>query len=665
MSDSAFFDALDLDHPGLEHVKDRISERDLEGAKAAFVIHLKERATPRFFRDWREKPESGIRPKDTETGRADQALSRTYTVAGQALTFEETIDWTANPTDPFDPEWTWQFGRFSWWHSLGKAYWDTGDEKYAKHFVWELQSWIHANPCPEKVMNGIGSRWRTIECGIRLSGSWPHAFYFFLSSPHFTDDDVVLMIKSMAEQADYLHRFPTKGNWLTMEANGMGHVGILFPEFQRAKAWRDDAIERLYAELEEQVYPDGLQKELSTGYHYVALRNFLGLAELCLHNDLEIPSDYIEKLQRMWEAGMWAMMPDRTLPHVNDAWHVDVPGTLSQALKYFPEREDFRWVATEGKEGKPPHRLSCFFPWSGWAVMRSGWGREDVYLFFDVGPFGMGHQHEDKLAFLIQGYGKDLLVDVGSYKYEQSPMRSYVLSARAHNTVFVDGEGQYRRGLRELYVNDKPQDNPWITEETYDFCEGVYDHGFGTRRDPTITQVRSILFVKPSYWLVLDRFHVADEQEHEFEALFHLGTEDAQARDNYARTLGDDANLHLLILGPNEISSEIVKGQEEPYYLGWKGIHNLGNRVPMPVARFSWQTKCSHHALYLLYPTRPGQELPVRDFRSLDSGPKISAEILFDDGTIHKLRVEEERWSLETGHGAGIDFRSASHGGER
>jgi hypothetical protein len=32
----------------------------------------------------------------------------------------------------------------------------------------------------------------------------------------------------------------------------------------------------LYEELDNQVYPDGVQIELSSGYHHVSLNNFLG-----------------------------------------------------------------------------------------------------------------------------------------------------------------------------------------------------------------------------------------------------------------------------------------------------------------------------------------------------------------------------------------------------
>ena len=665
MTDEGFFEALNLDYPGLEKTKQAVEAGDLQAAKAAFVKHIKSREKPKYFLDWRETPSPEKRPAKPNTRGADQALEHVYTITSVPLQFQDKIDWRANPTEPFDPEWTWQFGRHHWWPALGKAYWETGDEKYAEEFVWELRSWVRDNPMPRRVSNSVGSRWRTIECGIRLAGSWQRAFAYFLSSPSFTDEDVVMMIKSMAEQAEYLHKYPMSGNWLTMEANGMGHVGVLFPEFKRARAWREDAIERLHVELDKQVYPDGAQIELSTGYHYVSLGNFLGLARICMFNDVPLPDDYIAKLERMWAYGMWAMMPDRGLPPVNDAWGANVPRTLEQALEYFPEREDFRWIATDGREGAPPDHLSHFFPWAGWGIMRSGWGREDNYLFFDVGPFGYGHQHEDKLAFQIAAYGKRLLIDVGSYRYDTSKMRRYVVGPYAHNIVFVDGKPQKRRGLRDTYVNKEPQTNPWHTTEALDYCEGIYDNGFGNKNELKVTHKRQILFVKPEYWVVLDTLTPEDEAEHEYAALFHLGTEEAEAKDASVRTLGDEANLHIHAIGGGEVRAEIVKGQEEPYYLGWIGTHGVGNRRPIPVARFTWKASGESKLLYVFYPTRPGESPPsfAAHTGGLSQPQPLCAQLDFADGRQDVIRITvgedgRETWRVDRLRAPGGDVEA-------
>jgi len=397
----------------------------------------------------------------------------------------------------------------------------------------------------------------------------------------------------------------------------MCHVGVLFPELKRAETWRKEAIRRLHRELDVQVYPHGPQKELTTGYHYVALRNFLGLARICLHNDVPLPEDYVSKLERMWAAGMWAMMPSRDLPPGNDAWHTNVPGTLREALQYFPERDDFRWIATDGREGTPPDHTSHFFPWSGWAVMRTGWGRDDRYLFFDVGPFGLGHQHEDKLAFQIHAHGKYLLIDVGSY----------VVGPYAHNIVFIDGQPQNRRRARHTNTNAEPQTNHWFTSDVIDYCEGTYADGFGPKLDKTVTHRREALFLKPDYWLVLDTLTPQHDQEHAYTALFHLGTADAKADGARAETAGDDASLHIQAARAAPIACEIVKGQEQPHYLGWIGRHGVHSKRPMPVARYTWRASGPSRVLYVFYPTKRGQALSILSQMAETFGASASGSV--------------------------------------
>ena len=646
MTDEEFFEALNLDYAGLEQTRAAVEAGNLQQAKEAFVQHLLSRAEPRYYAGPADRPAPEQRPQTPNTAAADRALGKEYSVVGFPLKFEDEIDWTANPSEPFNPEWTWQFGRHHWWGNLARAYWDTGDEKYAQHFVWEMRSWVQDNPMPRSVSNSVGSRWRTIECGIRLAGSWPNAFFHFLGSPSFTADDVVMMVKSMAEQAQYLHSYPTGGNWLTMEANGMGHVGVLFPEFKRAQTWREDAVDRLNKELDIQVYPDGPQKELSPGYHFVALGNFLGLARIHLHNDRPLPPNYVGSLERMWAMGLWAATPDRNLPHVNDSWDVNVRGQLRQALDYFPAREDFRWIATDGKEGAPPDHTSHFFPWAGWAVMRSDWTDDARYLFLDVGPFGLGHQHEDKLAFVLHAYGKNLVLDVGSYAYDVSKMRRYVVGPHAHNIVFVDEQAQHRGGRRETYVNDEPQDTPWLSNDALDYCAGVYDNGFGAKNDLQVTHRREVLFVKPDYWLVMDTLTPQDDEQHLYESLLHLGTEDAVAEGGRAWTVGEEANLQILTTGA-PAQAEIVKGQEEPYYLGWIGKHGVDGKRPIPVARFAWTATGETKLLYVLYPTKPGDSTPAPTLQQTggDNG-NLTAELSFADGAKDVIRYTAGNWEV-------------------
>ncbi len=71
------------------------------------------------------------------------------------------------------------------------------------------------------------------------------------------------------------------------------------------------------------------------------------------------------------------------------------------------------------------------FPYAGQFILRSGWDQKDLWLCMDGGPFGYGHQHEDKLSVTLTAFGKSLLVEGGVYTYDASDWRRYVLNSRA------------------------------------------------------------------------------------------------------------------------------------------------------------------------------------------------------------------------------------------
>ena len=515
---------------------------------------------------------------------ADQVLAHVY--GGYFL--GEDIDWEANKYDPDEPaftrEWTYGLNRFPHWRTLGQAYWATGDERYAKEWIAQMRDWAEDNPWPLAGTGNATLIWRTIEAGIRTSGSWPDALYYFLGSPSLEPDDLVVFLKSWIEHAHHLMRitldYPEhKGNWVTMECNGLGHLGILLPECNDASSWLKTAADRLCMELDRQVYPDGAQKELTTGYHQVALRNFVDLYKIAHHNDVPLPADYLAKLERMYEYNLRAMTPEGRLPPLNDARYTNVVPWLEEGAELFG-REDFRWAASAGAQGAAPAYTSVDFPYAGQYVMRSGWKLDDRYLLFESGPYGIGHQHEDKLSMFIYGYGRVLLTEAGTYGYDRSKYRRYVLGTWAHNTIIVDGQQQQRHGLTHTYETDEPLDNLWIHNELFDAADGVYDCGYGPKRDISVSHERTAVFVRPEYWVVVDRLDA--QGPHAYDILWHLNN-DAAAKDTETLAAwGTDegvANLMVTPAGTAGLDLEIVVGRDHPAL----GFAPASRKKPIPV----------------------------------------------------------------------------------
>lgn len=635
--------ALDPAWPGLAPVRAAASQNDYAAACRELAQYLRTRT----LQTWRITPHRAPFPDAAathyNTARAEAAASGR--VVGGLVEIEASfpdnrIDWLHNETRlrsgrgedvPFNPEWQWQLCRMSFWSDLAAAYRASGDERYARAWVAQFRSFIAQCPIPDDQNNRQDSAWRTLECGIRMSSSWPNAFHSFLLSPSVTDEDLLLYLHASLEHARYLKKFPTSGNWLTMEMNGLYSIGVVFPEFSEAESWRKEAIDRLYAEVEIQFLPDGAHYELTPAYHRVTLENVMAPlhTSLAVTRHDEFPAHYVDQTERAYDFNLRLMTPDRDLPKLNDSWPVDVRSILRGALKFFPQRDDFRWVATDGREGRPPSpsgaNASHALPYAGYFVMRSGWETDANYALFDAGPPGYGHVHQDKLNLVIWAWGRELLFDGGGGSYEGSRWRVYAIDTFAHNTVIVDGKPQRRQIYdREANVSRTPIDAGWESSPASDRVRGVYNDGYGKEDNRIATHTRQAYFLKPDVFVVADTLIPADEAEHAYQARWHLLT--TQTRRDAGTVISADEGLPNLAIVPllaEGLDVAAASGQTKPELLGWNiRKDTIPQNVPATTVTHTRRGSGRQSFLTLLLPLRAkaGHGNPVKTIESAQPG---------------------------------------------
>ncbi|MGB4292156.1 MAG: heparinase II/III family protein, partial [Bacteroidales bacterium] len=433
-------ESLNLDYPGLEKVKKAYSINKIQKACEYLLDYYKTSSSALFLR--RELPP----PSDRKEPQADSIVKNVFTFYNQPFVVPKDVNghifWECwGPSN--DIEWAWALNRHYHINTLLDAYFKTGNRIYAKTIEEHIKDWIISS-LPYPATRSSTEMWRGLEVSFRIK-AWSRVFYGLMMSNLLTPATRILILSSLLDHAHYARNFHSQGNWLTMELSGLATLATAWPEFKSSREWMEYSLKTLSGSLEEQVYPDGAQTELTSSYHYVALNNFILFMDICKKANVYLPENYKEKIEKMWNYLAWTMKPDGFGLLNNDADLIYFRDMIIDAANEF-QRNDWLYIATNGGKGsKPESYPSVMFPWAGHMIMRSSFDRDAHFAFFDIGPWGTGHQHNDKLHLSVSAFGKDFLVDAGRFAYRgqiAEKFRQYAIGSLAHNVVIPDGKLQ-------------------------------------------------------------------------------------------------------------------------------------------------------------------------------------------------------------------------------
>ncbi len=652
----AMFGQMRLDSPGLEDVSAAVGAGDYAAAEAAYLQHYRAREQPVLdwgaeanvkasSADWdflSRRPDTitwrdrdAVRPYiSNERGsiwdRSEGLQRSDFTLLDHAdMLLDNKVFIPYHPEDgvqDLGPEWDWEHhpppgGAGRRWpmslvyqyfqRALAQAWWLTDDERYVAKLVRTATDYVVYLPGK--------SDWMWLP-DMQLAIHYQQVMPFILSWDELAPRDFCtiqyFLSGPCAESMEGVIGAP--GNQLMCNGLGLLWIGVGMPEFEAAPRWRERGLREITDYyLNAGTYPDGSSTENSYGYVAGASLHVFQALKLTRGNGLAVPEGLSQAMVMRAEFLAFTSKPDGNYVWTGDSRRGS-GFPYVRRMAEIEQRDDLRFVATSGERGKAPAHISFWYSWAGVGIMRSSWAADTNYLFFDVGPFGVVHGHEGKLAVEVVAYGRSLVEDLGVHSYSKDPRdvawTEFFNGSSAHNTVIVDGKSQVR-SLAGPKTTDEPLTNPWHSSTTCDYLAGEYEQGYGTPAGNSVVHHRSIAFVKarqsggPEYWIITDRF--TGSGDHTYEQLFHLVPIDVavDAAARTVRTTSQGANLAFLPALPEYVELEVVEGREEPDLQGWYcGPGGAGRPVPAPCVIYRRSGPTPTMIQTVLWPMRPDSE---------------------------------------------------------
>ncbi len=512
----------------------------------------------------------------------------------------------------------WELSRMQHLFVLGQAYHATHDAQYAREFALQILDWICSNP------QSSGLNWsRAMEVALRAM-NWIFSAHFFMAAPELREPFWKELLKSLYQHGEFIMRHleisrDPHGNRLTANhylANVAGLVllGILFRETRAGSEWLEFGVRELHAEMESQVYVDGVHFEASTHYHQLATEIFLCATLAASRAGIQFTPAYFDRLIKMIEFIIHTTKPDGTRPLLGDNDDSGLPIfsdedvsrippfrgarglSLAKLLWMIVDREDLKLDKGNSScksvlENTPLAPLkggikeSKAFPASGLYVLR----HRDDFMIVDCGPCGQngngGHAHNDTLSFELTARGVNFIVDPGTFTYTASAeLRNQFRSTAFHNTVVVDHEemNEFQSGALFCMKEEKPpQVLKFETNSKYDFLDAQH-FGYSRFADPVVHR-RQILFNKiERYWVIKDL--LLGNALHEYELFFHFAPLDVRivAEELMAMAESSGATLAVFPFHKKNVRMQSFPGWIAPQY---------GRRVANTVVQYSATTR--------------------------------------------------------------------------
>ncbi|MBI2190933.1 MAG: alginate lyase family protein [Planctomycetes bacterium] len=646
-------------------MKQALDRGDVAAASREFVRHFRgKEIVSAVLQDWPKIPRNPGH-RDELTQHAERALEGHlhdgYTVYDVPST---GVDWHEAPLSCLT--------RFPILSRMVPTFHHTGDPRYVRYMVnhcfeymkeWPIQTFIGHNTHEGwRTHYVVASPWYWCMLPVRLD-VWAAAVHLIRRRPEVTDEELLTMLHRILEETRFLvpqiqeHMNHNAGAFMIRV---LGVLCAVLDDFAEAKAWRVYDAKLLAQHLETGFYPDGLYKELTMAYSSSVVLQISQIA--CALLDQPAIQAKREWFDAMLTALIALVKPNGDLPSFGDLFATKVGECL------FPPM--VRWLDLAcarpflGETGPKP----AFTAWptvgqpayGGYYMMRSDWSPQALYMVVDGGPWGRGHQHCDKLSFVLSAFGEDFITDPCTTTYASNEPGAWISMLNAgflHNTITVDGVDEFFH-LTGFLETEKPLDNVWEHTAEYTLFAGEFDF----RPLKPVRWKRRILFVPTFGWLLQDVL-TGELETAQIEQNFQFDDKIQVALDGAIAVATAPSGARLLVQPlEGSLAPQITMGDKTSrptrstthstlrsvdfgHGRGW--IARCGNHpIPAPAVTYGGQVRLPAIFTMALIPLAPGvSEGAIPEIRREVSGG-ITRWHLRSSGGVRVLATSTERFDV-------------------
>ena len=381
-------------------------------------------------------------------------------------------------------------------------------------------------------------------------------------------------------------------------------LAVSFPEFKGSDYCIRESVRALESLPTLSIMPDGCDVHDSRNYNkgtpeylhmvYAMLRSARQAPpradEAWLRSQQEtmrLHADFI--VRELWVTGGY---PHWNLLRAERGVFVgDNPSLKRFVPEVFADPDNARIVSNIFEDGKAgsPRFTSDAFPYGGYYCVRTGWGKQDQWLYMPSTRPVSSITHPNNNNFSLYAYGQHLLADTGTSTpvavdaCNQIDNSSYRASpARYRSDPFRPVYG--RAGAAVAYRTPLPR--RWHTSDWFDVVEGEYSGPFA-RMNPAVfiddvSHHRQIFFVrKLGLWIVVDRMKSPTEHVYEWSWPFYCpGAAEAKQFPGFRRehVVSDKAGQTIKTTSPDRVNLSLVKFSAEPMEITQSGFKTSKTR---------------------------------------------------------------------------------------